>query len=131
MALQLPPWFTPQVVVQEVELLDGIHPGGSTWARIRDSLLQTHQPQQPQPLPGFVAVLRTMLSLLRQRGHLAGGASGPQHYTRQQAPALLQPNPIHIPDFLWGYYLGYELGNNRGFHRGVDLGEVIADVLHG
>ncbi|KAM3389875.1 hypothetical protein ACQJBY_011804 [Aegilops geniculata] len=132
----LPPWFTPQVVVQAVEQLDGNNAGGSTRTRIRDFLLQTHQPQRRrrqrrQPPPGFVAVLRTMLSVLRQRGHLVRGANGPQHYTRQQAPALLQPNPIHIPDFLWGYYLGYELGNNNGLDNGVELGQVIAGVLHG
>ncbi|XBI94869.1 hypothetical protein VPH35_031432 [Triticum aestivum] len=106
----LPPWFTPQVVLQAVEQLDRNNAGGSTWTRIRDSLLEAHQLQQPQPPPRFVAVLRTMLSVLRQRGHLAEGANGSQRYTRQQARALVQPNPVHIPDFLWGYYLGYELG---------------------
>lgn len=121
----LPPWFTPQVVLQAVGQLEGNNAGGSTRTRIRDSLLEAHQPQQPQPPPRFVAVLRTMLSVLRQRGHLAGGANGSQHYTRQQAPALVQPNPVHIPDFLWGYYLGYELG----FDDCAKLDEVIDDAM--
>lgn len=119
-----PPWFGPGAVLQAV----GNDAGGLTWAQIRDSLLRTHQPQHPQPPPDFDRLLRAMLSVLRQRGHLRVIGHN-QRYTRQQAPAPAEPNPILIPDYLWCYYLGYKLGANDGLDDGVELGQVMAEAM--
>lgn len=104
-----PPWFGKDEVLHAVGVLDVNNDGGSTWAQIRDSLLEAHQPQHP---PDFVRLLRAMLSVLRQRGHLR--VIGHQHYTRQEAPAPAEHNPVDIPDHLWFYYLGYNLGVDHG-----------------
>jgi hypothetical protein len=106
----LPPWFDPDEVLKAVGELDKDNAGGSTWEEIRDSLKEKH-PAEPLP-PEFDTVLRTLLSIFHQKGHLAKGANGPRHYTRRQAPALVpvdHPDSIRIPDYVWWYYLGYKL----------------------
>lgn len=97
----LPAWFGPAAVLQAVgELDDGNDGNGSTFAQIRDSLLQTHQP----PPPGFETVLRMMLAVLRQRGHLTwpGSQWAAALHAAAQAPALVEPNPVHIPPTISG-----------------------------
>jgi hypothetical protein len=116
----LPPWFGKDAVLQEVEKLDNQNNNndGSTWAPIRNSLLETYHHHQQQLPPGFDRLVRKMLSVLRNRGHLTRGANGPQHYTRRQAPALTDPNPIPMEEFQLGFYLGYTMGAMDGFRNG-------------
>lgn len=110
----LPPWFGTEAVLQAVRELDDAAGGGSTWEEIRDSLMRTHQPGQPLP-PDLDTVLETMLSVLREKGHLTWGARSSRHYTRRRAPALVEADPIRIPNHLWFYYLGYYLGARIAF----------------
>ncbi|CAN6197462.1 unnamed protein product [Urochloa humidicola] len=119
----LPPWFRPEMVLEEVRKLDVTNPGVWTREQIRDSLKQKYQPDQPLP-PDFDTVLWTMLSVFHKRGHLTitrGPANGGlRHYKRLQAPALVEPDPIHVPDHIWCYYLGFKMGAGGGLDMDGD-----------
>ncbi|EMS66162.1 hypothetical protein TRIUR3_15602 [Triticum urartu] len=100
----LPSWFCKDAVLRNVGILDNNNnnDGGSTSAQIRNSLMETYHQQAQLLPPNFHRLLRKMLSVLRKRGHLTRGANGPQHYTRRQAPALNEPNPIPLEEFQLG-----------------------------
>ncbi|CAL5093598.1 unnamed protein product [Urochloa decumbens] len=129
----LPSWFGKGAVLDAVMNLDNVNnnANGSTWAQIRNSLMEANHQQQQLLPPNFGKSMRKMLSVLRKRGHLTGGDMGPQHYTRRHAPALANPND-HIPleEFQLGYYLGYIMGGNDGFLFGNVDGMMVGMGFH-
>jgi hypothetical protein len=122
----LPPWFYPHDVVETAVTLDeeddeAVGGGGSTWEEIRDDLKDEHQPEKPLP-PEFDTVLRALLSVLHQRGHLSNTNTkgGVVYYSGLHAPVLSDPIRNQIPQHLWFYYLGYRLGAGDALEDGSD-----------
>ncbi|KAF6992727.1 hypothetical protein CFC21_009691 [Triticum aestivum] len=129
----LPSWFCKDAVLRTVEMLDNNNndDGGSTWAQIRNSLMERYHQQAQLLPPNFHRLLRKMLSVLRKRGHLTRGANGPQHYTRRQAPAFNERHPIPLEEFQLGYYLGYTMGGTQGYIYGEFQGMMVGMELGG